>query len=150
MQVPRPPDARGFIHRLRVRYHEVDLQGHVYHSRYLDYVDVAFTEFLRDALSMSYTEMIERGCDPALVQTQIQFLGPAHLDQVLSIGVSVARVGTSSFVFRYEVERDDGRETLRATTTYVNFDADTGSARPLPDFVRGPLTALAAEDGECS
>ena len=38
---------KSFSHTLRVRYHECDAQKVVFNSRYGEYVDVAFGEYMR-------------------------------------------------------------------------------------------------------
>jgi hypothetical protein len=39
--------AAIFRHRLRVRYGEIDSQAVLFNARYLDYVDIAITEYFR-------------------------------------------------------------------------------------------------------
>lgn len=39
--------AASFQYRLRVRYSEVDSQGIVFNANYLNYLDVAITEYFR-------------------------------------------------------------------------------------------------------
>ncbi|HSC71381.1 MAG TPA: acyl-CoA thioesterase, partial [Candidatus Methylomirabilis sp.] len=41
------PEGFRFSFPIRVRYSEIDVQGIVYNSRYLEYVDVALTEYFR-------------------------------------------------------------------------------------------------------
>ena len=52
MTQPTRQDFR-LVHRLRVRWAEVDLQRIVFNPHYLMYIDTAFTEYWR-ALAMPY------------------------------------------------------------------------------------------------
>src|SRR5512147_1599801 len=82
---------------IRVRYSEIDGQGIVYNSRYLEYVDVALTEYFR-ALGFQYQELVEEhGFDPSLVKATIEFRRAARFDELLQIRARVEAVGRTSF-----------------------------------------------------
>lgn len=129
----------AFVHELRVRYHETDPQHHVYNARYLEYLDVAMTEYLRE-LGWPYEEMVELGFDPVVGKVEIEFRRPAAFDEMLRIEVVPTRLGSSSLDLSFTVR---AAEELVATATisYVNFDAATRASRPIPDLVRERLSA---------
>ncbi|GAC1436178.1 MAG: thioesterase family protein [Solirubrobacteraceae bacterium] len=132
--------AEPFRMRSRVRYHEVDAQGHVFNARYLEFLDVAMTEWLRELTGMPYTVLVARGCDVVLARTTLEFRAPARFDDELETTVRVASVGTSSFVLDFTVSAAlDARELVKAQTVYVNFDAAAAGKRPLPGFLRALL-----------
>ncbi|SPE23371.1 Thioesterase superfamily protein [Burkholderiales bacterium] len=129
-------DHAPFEHRLRVRYHETDQQGIVYHARYLEYLDVAMTEYLRH-LGWDYKSLLAEGCDPSLVRTTLQFLRPAGQDDEISVAVWPSQVGNSSFTLCFRVKASsDGEALLSAEIVYVNFDATNRRSRSLPSAVR--------------
>jgi acyl-CoA thioester hydrolase len=119
-----------FAHRQRVRYHETDAQHHVFNSRYLEYIDIAFTEFLRE-LGWAYLDLVKDGCDPSLVHVELDFLAPVRFDEELVVAVYVHKVGTTSFTIRYEGSVND-RAVLTGSVVYVNYDVATGRSRALP------------------
>ena len=124
-----------FEHRLRVRYHETDQQGIVYHARYLEYLDVAMTEYFRH-LGWDYRRLIREGCDPSIVRTTINFVRPAGFEDEICIRVRPVRIGNSSFTLSYEITNcQDDEPLLSAETVYVNFDAATRRSTPLPSSV---------------
>src|SRR6185436_18541423 len=91
--------AYRFFHPLRVRWAEVDKQDIVFNGHYLTYFDVAITEFWR-AIGVPYPAIVERwGSDLFVVKAGLEYHAPAHYDDVLDIGVRVARIGTSSLRF---------------------------------------------------
>jgi acyl-CoA thioester hydrolase len=129
-----------FVHRQRVRYHETDAQHHVYNSHYLEYIDVAFTEFVRN-LGWNYLDLVHDGCDPSLVHVELDFVGPARFDEEIVLAVRAVKVGRTSFTLRYDGAVAD-RPVIAATVVYVNYDTDTSRSRPLPDRFRERLSAL--------
>jgi len=125
-----------FEHRLRVRYHEADQQGIVYHARYLEYLDVAMTEYFRH-LGWGYRQLLEEGCDPSIVRTTLNFLRPAGFEDEISVRVWPLRIGNRSFTLGFEVTRGRDAELLvNAETIYVNFDAASRKSKLLPASVR--------------
>ncbi len=126
-----------FACAVRVRYSEVDCQGIVYNSRYLEYVDVALSEYFR-ALGLPYPEMIEQhGFDPSLIKATLEFKRPARFDELLRIFGRVASMGRTSFTMVFQIVREEDSEPIcGAEIVYVNFDRTTQSSRPVPDAIR--------------
>ena len=127
------------MHRHRVRYHETDAQQHVFNSRYLEFVDVAMTEFFR-SLGWSYRELNAAGCDPSLVHVEIDFHRAATFDAELEITVRSTAVGNSSFTLTFALT-EGGDRVATAVVVYVNYDIATRRSRPLPDPIRAALLA---------
>jgi acyl-CoA thioester hydrolase len=130
---------QAFQCRLRVRYHETDQQGGVYHARYLEYLDVAMTEYFRH-LGWDYRQLNVEGCDPSLVQTTLKFKRQAIFDEEILVSVWPVRIGNSSYTLCFEIESALVHdELLSAETIYVNFDTKTKRSRPIPASVRDRL-----------
>lgn len=132
-------EANAFTHEHRVRYHEADAQGFLFNSRYLELADVAMTEYFRSR-GFPYRDLVAAGTDPSVVSARLQFAIPARFDDLLSITVACARVGTSSFQLDMEVCRTDER-LAELQLTYVNVDTSTAKSRPLPGNVAAALRA---------
>lgn len=49
----------GFVHRVRVRYGDCDMQGVVFNANYVAYVDDAMDMWLQHALGEDYAENAE-------------------------------------------------------------------------------------------
>jgi acyl-CoA thioester hydrolase len=127
-----------FVHRHRVRYHEMDPHEHVYSARYLEYVDVAMLEFLLE-LGWGFEEALKLGFDPLLARAEIDFRRPAVYDEELEIVVAPKRLGTCSFDLGYAI-RTAAREPIAdVLVVYVNFDAAASHSRPIPEIVRAEL-----------
>ncbi|MFE9445306.1 thioesterase family protein [Streptomyces sp. NPDC006602] len=136
-----------FTHTHRVRNHEVDTQGFLFNSRYLELADVAMTEFFRE-LGWPYAKLVEGGTDPSVVSARQTFQSPARFDDVLDVDVACRRVGTSSFQLDMAVTRD-GTKIAEIELVYVNVDAEAARSRPLPeDIAQGLRDSLAAEPSQ--
>jgi acyl-CoA thioester hydrolase len=131
------PVGFRFVCPIRVRYSEVDRQGIVYYSRYLEYVDVAHTEYFR-AVGFEYRDLIERhGFDPSVVEARLEYRRPARFDDILHVHARVVVVGRTSFRMEFQFARAPGDEQVAwAQIVYVNFDKATQSSRPVPENVR--------------
>jgi acyl-CoA thioester hydrolase len=131
------PEGFRFRCPVRVRYSEVDRQGIVYYSRYLEYVDVAHIEYFR-AVGFEYRDLIERhGLDPSVIQARLEYKRPARFDEVLQVQARVVAIGRSSFRMEYEITRPQGDDAIAsAQIDYVNFDTSTQSSRPVPQSIR--------------
>jgi acyl-CoA thioester hydrolase len=139
-------ELADFSHYLRVRYGECDTQRVVFNARYGDYVDVAFTEFLRAiGYGLGAAEPLP---EVQLVQQTTQWRGPARNDQILRLTVRCLRVGNTSFVIRTEFFQHGADIAFANTeTVYVHVDQAFTKA-PLPAAFANAL--LAGAKGQCS
>jgi acyl-CoA thioester hydrolase len=127
-----------FVHRLRVRWAEVDKQGIVFNGHYLAYFDVGVTEYYR-AIGCPYPGALEgHGTDLFARKAEIEFHSPAQYDDELDVCVRVARMGRSSFDFRIEIHRSDVL-LVSGLLVYVNADPVARKAAPVPAFLRSAL-----------
>jgi acyl-CoA thioester hydrolase len=127
------------LYQHRVRNHEVDSQGFLFNSRYLEVADVAMTEFFR-SIGWPYPKLVAEGTDPSVVNAVLTFKAPAYFDETLDIDVNCHKVGTSSFVLNVLISRDD-TELANVELTYVNVDPANARSRPLPEAVALALRA---------
>lgn len=97
--------------RTRVRYHETDQGGVVYHSNYLYYFETGRTEFMRDA-GVRYRDLEDSGFILVVADTSLRYRAPARYDDPLLIVTRVAEVTAVTVRFQYEVFREPERELL--------------------------------------
>ena len=129
-----------FIHRIRVRYAEVDGQGVVFNAHWLTYCDDACTRFM-ESLGFG-TDFWIKEFDVMLVAAQLEWTGPARFDDWIDVEVVPLRLGTKSFDLRYHASVD-GRSACTATITYVAVIPGTNTSVEISDKVREALTARA-------
>jgi acyl-CoA thioester hydrolase len=139
--VPAP-----YIHELRVRYGECDPQGIVFNANYLLYFDVAFTEMWRAAIG-PWQEMVERGIDAVVAETNLRFLRPARYDDELALQVLVTRLGATAITTRIDIVRED-EQLLSGWLRHVCVERAGWTKTAIPDWVREGLRRFAADDAE--
>jgi acyl-CoA thioester hydrolase len=137
-----------FIHTLRVRYGECDVQGVVFNSHYLAYFDVSLTELWRAALG-GYQVMLDRGIDVVVAEAQVRFRGSARFDQELTLEMAIAHLGNTSIVSRHRIAHG-GRALVEGTMVHVTVDRNTLAKRPIPDWLRGALSPWLVEEGQAA
>ena len=126
-----------FIHTLRVRWKECDVQGVAYYGSYLDFIDVAEAEYFRNLGIFIHDEVYRQDLDLAVVKVNIEYKSPAKLDDLIDIKVKVSNIGTSSLTKNTVIYRH-GTNDLLATgeTISVNFDSTSNTSRALPENVK--------------
>jgi acyl-CoA thioester hydrolase len=129
--------AEPFVHRLDVRYLEVDQQGVVFNMWYLAYFDEAMSALLA-AGGLSYTDMMAAGYDVQLVHSEVDWHGSLRFGDRATISVSVKRVGTTSLTLGFETR--NGHELVATgTTVYVVVATDGSGKREVPRIIRDAL-----------
>ncbi|MEG3083939.1 thioesterase family protein [Sphingomonas sp. PB2P12] len=133
----------AFSTKLRVRYAEIDGQRIVFNSRYLEYADVAVTEFwewtgIAEALPKVWptTEFNVR-------RTEIDYLKPFRLGDTVEAFVRIEKLGTTSLTKRFELAHaQTGELHTVISMVSVHVDLETGRPVALPDAIRTVLESL--------
>ena len=133
----------AFSTKFRVRYAEIDGQRIVFNSRYLEYADVAVTEFwewtgIAEALPDVWptTEFNVR-------RTEIDYLKPFRLGDTVEAFVRIEKLGTTSLTKRFELAHaETGELHTVISMVSVHVDLETGRPVALPDAIRAVLEAL--------
>lgn len=132
-----------FLERLRVRWAEIDAQKIVFNGHYLMYFDTAVTGYWR-ALALPYAQTLEYlGGDLFVRKATLEYERSARCDDVLDIGVRCARIGNSSMLFSAAVFRAE-ELLVSGELVYVFADAQTQTAKPVPQELRDVLQAFEA------
>jgi YbgC/YbaW family acyl-CoA thioester hydrolase len=127
-----------FLHRLRVRWAEVDMQKIVFNAHYLMYFDTAISDYWR-ALALPYEEaMHQLGGDLYVRKATVEFHASARIDDQLEVGLRCARVGNSSIQFIGGIFRGE-QLLISSELIYVYADPATQTSRPVPDALRSLL-----------
>ncbi len=132
----RPTDsvvdvAFRYVHRLQVRFGDLDALGHVNHAKYLTYVEQARTMWARDVLRVDVPEALRF----VIATLHCDFLAPLGFADFVDVGWRLTRVGRSSATCKFELTAE-GRTVGRGDTVIVWADPKAGRAVPLPDDLR--------------
>jgi acyl-CoA thioester hydrolase len=128
-----------FVHRVRPRYAEVDLQGVVFNAHWLTYFDEACTRFF-EHMGFDAAKDFFEWFDVMLAKAVLEWQGPAGFDELVDIAVEVARIGTKSFDVRYTAAVGE-RPACVGTITYVSVVPGTHDSTPIPAALRTRLEA---------
>lgn len=124
-----------FFHRIRVRWSEVDAQRVVFNGHYLNYLDIAISEYWR-AVGLPYPEGLAHLDGDVFVRSNtLQYHAPARLDDWLDIGLRCDRIGRSSMTFVWGM-RANGKLLVTGETVYVFTSLSTARSIPVPDRLR--------------
>ena len=127
----------SFVHHLRPRYAEVDVQGVVFNAHWLTYFDEACTRWF-EGMGFEPKEAFFRDFDVMLVKAVLEWQGPAGFDDIVEIAIGTARLGNASFDVRYTATVEQ-RPVCVGTVTYVSVKPGTHDSTPIPDVLRDRL-----------
>jgi acyl-CoA thioester hydrolase len=132
----------AFVHELRVRYVECDMQGHVFNAHYVTWMDIAHTELWRATVG-PYAAFSARGFEILVAEVGARFRQGARFDDDVAIEVVLDPLTTSSMTSHHTMRRGDA--VLAETwVRHVCVDAASHEKRPWPDDVREALAAHVA------
>ena len=117
--------------KLRVRYAEIDAQGHVNNAVYLSYFEVGRVEWLR-AAGLSYRELEERGYGIVVVEVLAHYRRAAFFDDELTLRTELAALSRASMRFEYVVSRG-GDVLVTGHTRHACVDVDTCKRFRVPE-----------------
>jgi len=137
-----------FVHDVRVRYGEVDMQGVVFNAHYLAWVDDAMSAWL-DAVGYRGASWAppdeEQGWDFMVRHATLDWRGSAAFGDHARIACTVSRWGTTSFDVAFAIGVG-GEVLVDVVLTYVGVRSSPGAPpqpAPVPDAFRsllGPAT----------
>ncbi|MFC3146975.1 acyl-CoA thioesterase [Piscinibacterium candidicorallinum] len=131
----------AFLHTLRVRWAEVDLQKVVFNGHYLTYFDVAFTEYWRGTGLPGPLAQHAAGRELYARKAGIEYHAPAHFDDLIEIGVRCQRIGNSSIRFVLAIFRE-AELLITGELVYVYADSATSTPQPVPADWRARLASI--------
>jgi len=123
--------ADPYVHRVRVRYVDCDMQRVVYNAHYLTFVDDGVETWLQ----VLGVNVYDHGWDFMLKKAAVEWQGTATVHEVIDIAMEVVRWGHTSFDVGY-TGTVEGRPVFTCTITYVGVKAGTQETMPAPPEVR--------------
>lgn len=131
-----PPPSHELM--VRVYYEDTDFSGRVYHASYIRFMERGRTEWLR---AMGYDQgrlVDDQGVAFAVRRLQIDYLGPAVIDDWLRVETRVAALRGAAIEFEQTVTRDG--QTL-ATARVLVAALRNGRPMRIPPELRARLEA---------
>ena len=128
--VPDPAGPKEHTIQLRTRYDECDPMGFVHHSKYLQYLEIGRTEFLRSA-GGRYREIEESGLLVVVVRVDIRYRSPARYDDLIDVTTRIVKVTAAKIHHEYEIARG-GVRLVDASVTLAVIDR-SGRVQRIPE-----------------
>ena len=133
---------QSFRYTFRVRYSEVDPQGVVFNSRYLEYADLMVSEFYRDRRAHG----LPRDIQFHIRRAEVDFLAPFRVDALIEGRIHVARIGNSSLEQQVALhDAETGALHAQIALVAVHVDLASGQSQPIPDAARAAFGFPARE-----
>jgi acyl-CoA thioester hydrolase len=134
-----------FYTRLRVRFNETDLQGHVNFAQHYFYYDLATTEYM-EAIGYDHKAMHADKTDFLFAESHCSYKSPAQWPEWLHVYVRVAHLKRRSFRFDFEVRAEvDNRLVNTGHIIAVTAHSETFEPCSIPERMRQAILAYEGE-----
>jgi len=135
MTVPAEPPE--FTHEVRVYWEDTDAGGIVFYANYLKFFERARTEWLRSLGHSQQRMRDETGAIFVVTHTDVRYLLPARLDDLLDVTVAVHEIGRATLLIAQQALR--ATELLAAGTIRIGcIDATSLRPRRIPIALPAP------------
>lgn len=126
-----------YSYPLRSRYSETDKMGYVYYSRYLEYFEVARTEFIREA-GFPYREMEDLGVMLPVVHANLTYRKPIYYDTMMDVRVLMYELPSVRLKTFYKVFTDGDKPNIMGSVELCFVSVKTRRPVQAPDrFIQG-------------
>ncbi len=105
----------NFALPIRIYYEDTDFSGNVYHGSYVRFFERARTELLRNS-GIHHHELAEQGFAFAVSKMEIDFIRPAHIDDLLLVSAKIISLSGARIIIEQEIRRE---KTLLAKANIV-------------------------------
>lgn len=119
----------------KVPFSDIDMMGHLNNAKYLTYFETARTNMLFDF----FGGFPRDGVSIIIAHAEIDYKSPGRWNDELTIKVRPTSVGTTSFVYEYEVTNQRGMLVAQGKTVQVTYDYAKGTSIPIPEKARDML-----------
>jgi len=138
-----PAATTGFCWPVRVYWEDTDAGGVVFYANYLRYMERARTEWCRAAGIDQSRLQAEQGLVFTVVHTEVEYLRPARLDDLLAVMVAIESAKRASLTMLQEVRRGgrDGELLVRGRVRVACIELAGFRPRAFPETFRRLLAA---------
>jgi len=120
-----------------VRPSEIDYNGHVHQSVYLDYLLFARVTQMRRFYKMPIEDFFKRGYSWATKSTYIEFQNPLFLNEVAVVRTWVEEIKKKSIRICFQIfKKRTGIMAAEGYAVYVLINAKTGKPEIIPEDIK--------------
>ena len=120
--------------QLRVRYHDCDQLGIVYHGHYAKFFEIGRTEAMRKH-DFSYKHFEHHGVAMPVVEMNIKYFHPARYDELMDIKTIIRDWPDKNMVFHGEIYNQEGKLLTSSDFTFVFVKMPSLRRCHVPEFV---------------
>lgn len=124
---------------LPTRWSDDDVYGHVNNVVHYSLFDTAVNGWLLEATGTDIRELPAIGL---VVETGCRYFAELRFPVVVTAGIALERIGTSSIVYRLALFGDQDEPAAVGRFVHVYVDRGTRRPVPVPDVVRAALDLL--------
>ncbi|HTU44625.1 MAG TPA: thioesterase family protein [Bryobacteraceae bacterium] len=135
------PQREPFRFQTRIRFIDTDASGRIHYTAMFRYFESAEIEFLR-TLGVSYDA--SRGYNLPRVHVECDFLRVIGHDDLITIEVSLTKLGNSSIRFEFQTFKAN-ELAAKGAVVIVCADRKTLRSVPIPGDLRAKLSAVLQE-----
>lgn len=130
-----------FVTQVPIRFAHCDPAGIIFFPQYLVLFNGLVEDWFNQALHVSYAQMLETDrVGLPIVHLECDFRAITRMGEVVSLGLSVAKLGTRSLSLALDCQGADGQLRVSAQKVLVFTDLQTHQAISVPSHIR---TAMA-------
>jgi acyl-CoA thioester hydrolase len=133
----------SFTATVGVRTYELDSFGHVNNSVYLNYIEEARSEYLKQ-MGLTFHDFARCGVQLVIVESYVKYISPARYGDEIEIRGIFKEVRAVSLIIEYTLtERTTGRLIAEAWTRGAFIEPTTGKPTRAPQSFRDAFTRAA-------
>jgi len=128
-----------FSEIVKVRFRDLDAQGHLYFANYLVYGDEILGSYMEE-LGLNIMDPLIAPCLIFTVNIHCDYVNEIGGDSNVKVAVGYSRLGTSSADAVFELYNDaDGTLLAKGGLTQVFVDPKTRKSIPIPAFYKNNI-----------
>lgn len=125
---------KPFVWPVQVYYEDTDAGGVVYYANYLKFMERARTEFLRSLGHEQDKLMINEEIIFAVRSVSVDYLKPAHFNQLLQVSAEISAYKKVSLEFHQQITHDSQLLT-DGTVRIACLDVNTLKPKVIPEHL---------------
>jgi acyl-CoA thioester hydrolase/thioesterase-3 len=128
---------KKFETEMTVRPSEIDYNGHVHQSAYLDYLLFARVDQMQRCYKMPIEEFFKRGLSWATKSISIDYLKSLYMNERFLVRTWIDTIGEKSVTVRFQILKTmSGAVAAEGESTYVLVDVKAGKPVAIPEDIK--------------
>ncbi len=141
-EISRDLNDYGFQTEVRVRLSETDAVGIAFFGSFAIWFDVGRMDYLANLGLLRQDGPVPDLIPGAVVRQEANFHSPAHYNEVLTLNVRVAALGTTSYTFHFFMTNKRSRTPVATGLLTLVWLGDAFRPIPIPADFRAELEAF--------